>query len=46
MCDFVKFKEEVIVMCEKMVDVYVLNSEIGFGLKYDCGGIVDVEFIV
>ena len=44
--DLASLKEEVVAMRQKMQDAHASNSESGFGLKHDPGGIVDVEFIV
>ncbi|HEY3327323.1 MAG TPA: bifunctional [glutamate--ammonia ligase]-adenylyl-L-tyrosine phosphorylase/[glutamate--ammonia-ligase] adenylyltransferase [Novimethylophilus sp.] len=43
--DLAKLREEVIAMRQKMLDGHPNDTEL-FDLKHDCGGIVDVEFIV
>ena len=44
--ELTKLREEVIAMRRKMLDAHASNSESGFDLKQDPGGIIDVEFIV
>lgn len=44
--ELAKLKEDVVAMRQKMYDAHALNSDTGFALKHDPGGIIDVEFIV
>jgi glutamate-ammonia-ligase adenylyltransferase len=44
--ELAKLKEDVVAMRQKMYAAHALNSETGFALKHDPGGIIDVEFIV
>lgn len=44
-CEFGLLCDEIVVMCECVVEGYV-NLMGLFDFKYDCGGMVDIEFIV